>query len=456
MTDEKNVYFDDALARLIGVVRHAFGDKAAQDGLVLRDANGRLSFVVPSEASKDNRREAISQSLFGALGPYARPDDVLIYGDDPGAGRLLMAPDALPMQMGGFFCRLLDRRIVGSGWLDAPKDESTPPPRVVFASLKGGVGRSTALTVAAADLARRNRNVLVIDLDLEAPGLGDLLIDEESIPDFGVLDFLVENGIGGVPDAMLGEFIGISALTSSDGGRVDVVPALGRRSLASPENVLPKLARAMIDDLGNDGDAVSVSHQISEMTRRLASREHYDVLLVDSRAGLAELSAPAILGLGATVLLFGTAQKQTIEGYRSLFAGLRLLAQRDRAAGRKAEWRFLLKAVYAKASLNNNVASRYREDLYELFAEYIYDEEGRPEPEDDDVNFDIDDISAPHWPLTIPFSQNFVDFNPLSNPMQLVQPFYEQTFRPFLDGLDAIIASTAVDIETGGSEEENG
>src|SRR5690349_3870859 len=40
-----------------------------------------------------------------------------------------------------------------------------------FYSFKGGVGRSMALANVAALLAKREKNVLVIDWDLEAPGL---------------------------------------------------------------------------------------------------------------------------------------------------------------------------------------------------------------------------------------------------------------------------------------------
>jgi hypothetical protein len=39
----------------------------------------------------------------------------------------------------------------------------------------------------------------------------------------------------------------------------------------------------------------------------------------------------------------------------------------------------------------------------------------------------------------IPFSQSFVDFDPVRNPGQLTQAFYEQTFRPFLNDIDTII-----------------
>jgi MinD-like ATPase involved in chromosome partitioning or flagellar assembly len=42
---------------------------------------------------------------------------------------------------------------------------------VTFYSYKGGVGRSMALVNAAAVLAQRGRKVLIVDFDLEAPGI---------------------------------------------------------------------------------------------------------------------------------------------------------------------------------------------------------------------------------------------------------------------------------------------
>lgn len=452
MKANTDILFDDSLPRLVETIRRTLGETALDRGVVLRDASGRLSFFAPDEAGSEAERERVTQELNKALGPYARRDRVLAYCDDPGANRLLQESSRLPVKVGDFFCQLVDRRIVGAGWLDQPREEAKGPPRIVFASLKGGVGRSTALAVAAADLARRNKNVLVVDLDIEAAGLGVLLLDEERMPPFGTLDFLVENGIGGVSDALLRDFVGVSALTAAEGGRVDVVPAIGERASANPENVLPKLARAMIEDIVEDGEAIPVAAQIATMIERLTAREAYDAVLIDSRAGLAEIAAPAVLGLGAAVLLFGTAQKQTIHGYRPFFAALRLLAQRDRAANRKADWRLMLKAVYAKASLNEEVAARYRDDLYELYADYVYDAEEEVELNESDVSFGIDEENAPHWPLVIPFSDRFVDFDPVHSPSQLTHAFYEQAFRPFLNGLDAIITSAAADPTSGVGE----
>lgn len=427
------LFFDDALEKLVQCVASNLGADALSKGMVLRDSTGQLSFVSASVAPDGDRREQLAERFSEALVHYGRLGRTLLFSDDPGAQSILNSSDHLRMRVGDYSCNLVDRRIVGSGWLMTPVSTVSSPPRVVFASLKGGVGRSTALAITAFDLAARGKNVLVFDLDMEAPGIGDLLLTDDRMPCFGVVDYLVENGIGSILDTDLADFVGVSQLTSSSGGRVDVVPALGTRSFDVPENVLPKLARAMIEDISHDGEIKSVGIQISEMIDRLASREAYDVILVDSRAGLAELAAPAVLGLGALVLLFGTAQKQTIVGYRALFAGLNLLATRAVERGDSLNWRYLFKPVYAKAGLDPSVNARHLDDLYDLFSENLYDED---DERDDSMSYRADDPDAPHSPLVILFDPRFVDFDPMRNQDHLTLPFYEQTFRPFLKALD--------------------
>jgi cellulose biosynthesis protein BcsQ len=89
---------------------------------------------------------------------------------------------------------------------------------VVFASHKGGVGRSTALAVTAAALSREGYNLIVIDLDLEAPGLGEMLLKE--LPSYGTLDFFVEAGVQDIDDDFLDNLVVPSPL--ADRGLVHV------------------------------------------------------------------------------------------------------------------------------------------------------------------------------------------------------------------------------------------
>lgn len=59
-----------------------------------------------------------------------------------------------------------------------------------FYSFKGGVGRSMALLNTAYGLVAKGRNVLVLDMDLEAPGISGFMSREKEIPHFARHDML--------------------------------------------------------------------------------------------------------------------------------------------------------------------------------------------------------------------------------------------------------------------------
>jgi hypothetical protein len=292
--------------------------------------------------------------------------------------------------------------------------------------VKGGVGRSTALAVSAAELASKGLNVLVVDLDLEAPGVGAMLLPSDRLPGFGAIDYLAERCVSPPGPALLeieAALVGTSPLTASTGGRVDVVPAAG--SITKPENYLGKLSRALLD-VGPDGANLPVSSKMSELIDALVGRASYDLVLIDARAGLAEMTATAVLHLGAALLLFGTAHRQTVEDYRLLFAHLATLVPPQHFS----PWQDI-KMVQAKTTADEALNRWFREELADLFGEFLYEESADLEG----FNFDIDDPEAPHFPLPIALNPVFSDFDPTRRPSDLTRPFYEATFRPLFENI---------------------
>jgi MinD-like ATPase involved in chromosome partitioning or flagellar assembly len=70
-----------------------------------------------------------------------------------------------------------------------------------FYSFKGGVGRSMALVNVAADLTRRGKRVMIVDFDLEAPGLDTFDITVSKKRKRGLLDFVCDyRDTASVPD----------------------------------------------------------------------------------------------------------------------------------------------------------------------------------------------------------------------------------------------------------------
>jgi len=356
------VRFDDSLPKLVDVVVEELGSTALGSGIALRDTMGRLAFFAGTPL-QETIVDRVSAKLRIALGPYARTDRIVAGADDFGASDVLQDPSAQTVFVNNRVVRLLDRRIVGADWLRAPSPVAPPPPRFVFASLKGGVGRSTALAVASAHLASHGRRVLVVDFDMEAPGVGAMLLDDKTLPEFGLIDALVENGLSQLDDRFLVDLIGPSPLAARH-GKIDVIPALGRRSLSNPGNVLAKIARAYLEDVLEDGTVATVLDQVRTLVDRFSDTAHYDVILIDARAGLHETTATAILGLGAEVFLFGLNEPQTFQGYSALIAHL---VRFINPIGPPPEWLDRLTFVQGRTTDSNSQAA-FEERCRTLFA----------------------------------------------------------------------------------------
>src|SRR3954462_14549608 len=77
-----------------------------------------------------------------------------------------------------------------------PEEAAAQGRIITFFSYKGGTGRSMALANVAWLLASAGNRVLVIDWDLEAPGLHryfEPFLDDKSLEDStGIIDFVLE------------------------------------------------------------------------------------------------------------------------------------------------------------------------------------------------------------------------------------------------------------------------
>lgn len=442
------VRFDDSLEVLAKVIGEELGEEAVTTGVALRDATGRLSFFAGMEI-KDEILDRISRRLRAELGSYARSDRVLAASNDLGAGEVLTRGALLTVSAGSYRVRLLDRRLVGADWLRTPAIVSGPPPRFVFASLKGGVGRSTALCVAAGDLAYRGKRVLVIDLDMEAPGLGAMLLQDGTVPEFGIIDALVENGFGSLDEQFLADLVGPSSLANRK-GRIDVIPAFGRRSINNPADVLAKISRAYTEDIGQDGAVATILDQVRELVDYFAQPTRYDAVLIDARAGLHETTASSILGLGAEVFLFGIDEPQTFLGYSVLLAHLARFVVPNEP---RPEWIERITMVQGKAPANADDRTDFADKCKDMFiksglwpapqtpsaeillpAQPFNDVPWNDEARDEDVL--EDEKSNFSAPLAILDDSRFQQFDPLKRGDLMSEELYRSSFGQFLAQLN--------------------
>ena len=168
-------------------------------------------------------------------------------------------------------------------WGDGPKF-------CAFHSFKGGVGRTTSLmTYASAALDNDNvKKILLIDGDLEAPGL-TLWLDAENLGKVTYTNFL-------------------EAIQFSEGkfeATIDFFAKELRKSSISIDGnskeifVLPSaLSLESIMDMPVTPDHISKNidnpYILSDLLRLLGNKLEVDVILIDLRAGLSELSSPLI------------------------------------------------------------------------------------------------------------------------------------------------------------------
>ena len=119
--------FDDALPILVRTLVDRLGEAFVEAGVIVRDASGRLSFLSSTAFESDNDVGQLSQLLNEVLGPYARQGRPIVFLGEK-ISDLFSLEEQIPMQIHGLFCKLVDRRIIGNGWLASPSVALASPP----------------------------------------------------------------------------------------------------------------------------------------------------------------------------------------------------------------------------------------------------------------------------------------------------------------------------------------
>jgi FxsC-like protein len=190
---------------------------------------------------------------------------------------------------------------------------------VTFYSYKGGTGRSMALANVAWILAANQKRVLVIDWDLEAPGLHryyhPFLEDKELTSCAGIIDFVIDFVAEAVNPSDSQEkdwyvpFADILRYASSlnwdfpKPGTIDFVPA-GRQGSDYPTRVNSFDWKKFYEEQGGGVFLEAAKQSMSE----------YDYVLIDSRTGVSDTSGICTIQMPDTLVVCFTYNTQSIEG----------------------------------------------------------------------------------------------------------------------------------------------
>ncbi len=210
---------------------------------------------------------------------------------------------------------------------------------LAFYSFKGGVGRSLAVLNLAYSLAAKGRHVLVLDMDLEAPGLSGFLHREKEITSFARFDMvdLVKwassvNPSHEVSDspprtdyavAVPPERVVLGHGHPSESGRLDIIPVEEDRDYYDRLAELD-LGKYNQEDLVRTGSVlrdwlkslhfqIEVPDYYGPNCERTAS---YDYVLVDSRTGITETGGLCIGPLSDQLVVLTALNDQNVQGTR--------------------------------------------------------------------------------------------------------------------------------------------
>ncbi|MEU6995445.1 AAA family ATPase [Streptomyces sp. NPDC046465] len=464
-TAETTVRFDEARPRALALAR-AVADEGFEV-LLVRDVLGRFTLIIDDRGASvdDEQRERWHTALSEQLGPYITAQPLTPASTMFAADTLLSSPRAVPdtgrPSGGPGRIRLLDNTVVGEDWAkvsvasDPPARDCQRPYRTAMYGFKGGVGRTTATAMLARHLADKGLVVLVVDLDLESPGLGPLLLDEERLPRYGLVDHLVESAVIDPADLDFDlDLVARSPYEPRDRfGELWVAPSRGRGKTGIAYAYVDKLNRVYADLPGASfADRLQRSLEACERAVSRSDSGHSpDVVLLDSRAGIHDVAAVTISRLCDLALLFGANNAQTWAGYRDLFAAWQSSGQASRIRER-------LKMVASMVpdsthhSMDDYLRA-FRDEAFKTFSETLYDElsaESSVAP--DGFAPSESDTTAPHHAVPILFEPGLVSMNALKSPEWQRRAFVQAAYREFLRTVTPLVTNGRI----GSAEAEDG
>ena len=196
----------------------------------------------------------------------------------------------------------------------------TPPSIITFYSYKGGVGRTAALVNSAAVMAQLGYRVLVVDFDLEAPGLDAYLAPFEVTKTAqgdgasGTLWFLT--GLAAAEDSDIGHLMALHVqhFLLPTGETLAIMPAG-----SDDENYPQALASFDWEHLFSHRDG---GRKLESWRQVLLAK--YDFVLIDSRTGVTDVGGVCTIQLPDTIVVVYAHTLQSIQGTAAVLDRIQL------------------------------------------------------------------------------------------------------------------------------------
>ena len=264
---------------------------------------------------------------------------------------------------------------------------------ITFYSFKGGVGRTTSLVLTALTLVRQGKKVVVVDFDLEAPGLSTILpVQDMEYPKYGVVDYIIESQIFKEKQIDIDQYIypfSEKEVVGTEGGQMFVFQASNLDKDNSNEYI-EKIGRI---DFGMP-QYFNANNPVCRMLENISSRFNPDYIFIDARTGIHDIG-------GLTLSKYSDLAALVFYGNKQNISGMRMVINKIKEIGIP----FLLinsPVPPIDAGCDEEIAF-YAENAHKIFIEAgIYNENNMP---------DINEEGADHYPYNIKYSQDAAFIN---------------------------------------------
>jgi MinD-like ATPase involved in chromosome partitioning or flagellar assembly/antitoxin component HigA of HigAB toxin-antitoxin module len=194
---------------------------------------------------------------------------------------------------------------------------------ITFYSFKGGVGRTLALVNVAVELAKAGRKVLMVDFDLEAPGIHTFDALRSHDPHSGVVEYVTDYiATGSAPDVRDYVYEPETLAPSLGTGRIWVMPA-GRGG----DEYRKRLASINWQELYRDREGYLF---IEDLKCQLQESFVPDYVLIDSRTGHTDIEGICTRQLPDAVVVLFFPNEQNLAGLSEVISDIKAEENKSR------------------------------------------------------------------------------------------------------------------------------
>lgn len=418
------MHYDAVLSNTVAVVSQEIKKTQEDEAYIVQNVYGKILVYIKTKTDEVIRE--IENTLMERIGKWLSScerygDNVFVISEIDSWKK-----DAEPIQERVW---VLEKYLTNFYWDGKSRSvpyEDRKSKRVCFYSFKGGVGRTTAVVMSAIELAGQGKKIVIIDFDLEAPGIASLF-PEESMSQYGLLDFLLESNVYD-SEIKIDEYIysvGDYCHVDKMGGEIYVMPAYGKVTKSNTDLYRQSIMRFDLDTPAYEEKITPVDNLLGMLDKFLDP----DFIFIDTRSGIHQIGGMTLTRYTDLALLFFYGSPQNTEGMKMTIPVLY-----------KKQIPFIL--INSRVPVNEQLAQQEKR----VYLEGAYDALRMCDEKYSREEIGIEDDSADHYPIDIEYN---IALEVINSTDQLVRAWEEQrkSYGAITNAILDILSEEYVDLE---------